>query len=153
MSVSDLKTQKRIRQLLKGADTHGWQARRGDRNWVATRPMALYVYDIATGFLATAVLNAEEFIRVATKRDQVAPEKAVWEDAGTMIAAMADGKVPPHLQQAAMNRMFYLANRYAGVTQAYHLVPRATVPPAGGQDPHPAAVCDAPARQRWGHGR
>lgn len=119
MSVSDLKTQKHIRQLLKGADAHGWQARRGDRNWVA---MALYVYDIATGFLATAVLNAEEFTRVATKRDQMAPEK-VWEDAGTMIAAVADGKVPMHLQADAMNRMFYLANRYAGITQTHQVRP------------------------------
>lgn len=145
MSVSDLKAQKRVRQLLKGADTQGWQTRRGDRNWVPTDPMTLYVYDLATGYLASTVLNAEDFVRVATAHSDV-PANRMWEDAGTMIAAVADGKVPPHLQQQAVKCMFYVANRYAGVTQAYHLAP-----PAEG--PHFAAVCDAPARQQRRHGR
>jgi hypothetical protein len=122
MGVTNLRNEKRVRRVLKRARSNGWNIRRGDPDWVAYDPMSLYLFDIQTGYLASAYINIDDFRKIAETRDQLG-DHVIIETLVSLIADLADTKVPIHLEQNILNTAFYFMCRYAKLTQTYRVMP------------------------------
>lgn len=105
MSIVYLISEKGVRELLESAESSGWKARRSNQGWVPVTPMCVYFFDLATGYLASALLNSDEFARVAEIRDDLSTE-SVREMLVGAITDLAVGRIPSHQENASPMQRF-----------------------------------------------